>query len=200
MSLFIADPHQNLLPYDGTLNDHGVIFTTERRQFYFDQLMQHTPWQHDQAIIYGKHIVTDRKYAWYADTDCSYRYSGITRHSLAWTPILLELKMLVEQQTQTTFNACLLNWYGDGNTGMSWHSDDEKALTPKSAIASLSLGAKRKFVFKHKKSSYRVEIGLHNGQLIVMRDQIQQHWLHALPKTTQVQEPRINLTFRHMKI
>jgi alkylated DNA repair dioxygenase AlkB len=79
---------------------------------------------------------------------------------------------------------------------MGWHSDDEKMIVPKSAIASVSFGATRKFVFKHKKDKTQVSTILENGSLLVMKGETQIDWLHALPKSTKIKTPRINLTFR----
>jgi alkylated DNA repair dioxygenase AlkB len=90
----------------------------------------------------------------------------------------------------------LLNLYQDGGQGMSWHSDDEKELGENPTIASLSLGAERKFSLKHKRTQQRISLVLENGSLLVMKDTTQHHWLHSLPKAKKVQTPRINLTFR----
>ena len=81
---------------------------------------------------------------------------------------------------------------------MAWHSDDEKELAPGSAIASVSFGASRKFAFKHKRTQEKREMLLQHGQLIVMRGNTQRHWLHAVMKSTKVNEPRVSLTFRVM--
>ena len=104
----------------------------------------------------------------------------------------------MEHKTETKFNSCLLNLYHSGDEGMSWHSDDEKDLEENSAIASLSLGAERKFSFRHKQSKETVALMLEHGSLLVMKDITQTHWHHQLPKTKKVTQPRINLTFRSM--
>jgi alkylated DNA repair dioxygenase AlkB len=109
---------------------------------------------------------------------------------------LLELKEIIEQNTGETFNSCLLNLYHNGNEGMAWHSDGEKDLKKNGAIASLSFGAERKFVFKHKKSKEKVELLLENGSLLVMKDFTQTNWLHRLPTTKLITKSRVNLTFR----
>jgi alkylated DNA repair dioxygenase AlkB len=108
----------------------------------------------------------------------------------------LELKVMVEKLTGTTFNSCLLNLYHNGDEGMAWHSDDESSLGRNTVIASLSLGAERKFMLKHKVSKDTVSVMLANGSLLVMKGSTQTNWLHALPKTKKVNTPRVNLTFR----
>jgi len=187
---------QNILPYDGEALYYGHMLTETLATQYFNILLNDIPWQHDEAVIYGKRIVTKRKVAWYGDDAYDYTYSRTTKTALPWTPALLELKELVEKTCDTTFNSCLLNLYHDGDEGMAWHSDDEKALGKNTAIGSLSLGAVRKFSFKHKQTSEKKEIILDNGSLLVMQGTTQTHWLHRLPKSTKIKHPRINLTFR----
>ena len=125
MDLFGNDPTVNLLPCDGTVNYFGRILDPDEARRYYEALLQTIPWKNDEAIIFGKHIVTARKVAWYGDADYSYTYSGTTKQALVWTKELLALKAIVEKLTAAKFNSCLLNLYHDGNEGMAWHSDDE---------------------------------------------------------------------------
>lgn len=198
MDLFSDLPYQqvNLLPYDGIVDDYGQILNLSEADYYLNQLLNVIPWQHDQVMVMGELITTQRQVAWYGNNHYQYRYSGVMHHAHIWTPELLTLKQRVESTVQTQFNSCLLNLYQTGNQGMTWHSDDEDALGKDTVIASLSLGATRKFVLKHKRDQRKVELNLPHAHLIVMRGETQQHWLHAIMKTTKVSEPRINLTFR----
>lgn len=188
----------NLLPYGGTVNYYGKLFSQGEANHYFDVLWNTIDWKNDEAFIMGKHIITKRKVAWYGDENYSYTYSKASKTALPWTPELLELKKMAEERTGTTFNSCLLNLYHDGNEGMAYHSDDEKALAKNSAIASLSFGAERKFLFKHKQTKETISTFLENGSLLIMADETQTNWLHRLPPTKKVNGPRINLTFRTM--
>ncbi|MDO4248854.1 MAG: alpha-ketoglutarate-dependent dioxygenase AlkB [Neisseria sp.] len=194
------DPQTNLLPYEGIVNDYGVILSQHEADACLKALLNDIAWRHDQALIYGKLITTARQVAWYGEGAFSYTYSGITRRALAWTPLLLQLKQQVERHLQavspTVFNSCLLNRYANGNEGMAWHSDDEKELGRRTVIASLSFGAERKFALRHKKTREKREIMLQHGQLIVMRGDTQQYWQHAIMKSSRVTEERISLTFR----
>ncbi|GGH16113.1 alpha-ketoglutarate-dependent dioxygenase AlkB [Sphingobacterium alkalisoli] len=188
------DPTKNLLPYDGTVNYYGIICNLA--DHYYERLMHCIAWKNDEAIIFGKHIYTKRKIAWYGDRAFEYRYSGIQKIALPWTSDLLTLKELAETVSGETFNSCLLNLYHNGDEGMAWHSDAEKDLKPDGAIASITFGAQRKFSFKHKKTKEKVDIHLEHGSLLVMKESTQSHWLHRLPPTKTVLHPRINLTFR----
>ncbi len=196
MDLFPPDPSFNLLPCDGTVNYHGRIISLPDADRYATALLNEVAWQRDEVVIFGKHITTARKVAWYGDSRFSYAYSGITREALPWTESLAGLKTIIERHCSTTFNSCLLNLYEHGDQGMAWHSDDEKSLAQHAAIASVSFGAERRFCFKHKRTSQTAEIVLEHGSLLVMRDTTQTHWLHSIPKSKRITEPRINLTFR----
>lgn len=192
--------NQNLLPHDGTVNYFGKLFSQQEADHYFDVLMNTVEWKNDEAFIMGKHIITKRKVAWYGDESYSYTYSNKSKTALPWTKELLELKRISEEQTGVTYNSCLLNLYHNGDEGMAYHSDDEKALAKDSAIASLSFGAERRFLFKHKQSKETVTLFLEHGSLLVMKDETQTNWLHRLPPTKKVNQPRVNLTFRTMVV
>ena len=189
-------PSKNLLPYDGIVYYFGRILDYKQADCYLQKLLNHIDWKHDEVVIYGKHIVTKRKVAWFADDYFKYKYSNISREAQLWTKDLIHLKEIVENRTSETFNSCLLNLYHDGEEGMSWHADDEKELENNGTIASLSFGAERKFVFKHKQSKNKIELYLEHGSLLLMQGETQTFWLHSLPKSKKVLEPRINLTFR----
>jgi alkylated DNA repair dioxygenase AlkB len=195
MDLF--NNHQtNLLPKDGVVQYFGKVISTENANQFMEALINNIEWKNDEVVIYGKRIVTKRKMAWYGDKAFEYKYSNIIRIALLWTEELLALKAIVESHTAESYNSCLLNLYHDGNEGMGWHSDDEKDLKKDGAIASLSLGADRKFGFKHKQDKQSLYLTLEHGSLLLMKEQVQSHWLHSLPKTSKVLKPRINLTFR----
>ncbi len=196
MDLFDRNRNINLLPYDGVVEYYGKILENGEADRVFQNLQNTIQWKNDEAVLFGKHIVTKRKVAWYGDKNYSYTYSNTTKQALVWTQDLIFLKQTVEQNTGVKFNSCLLNLYGNGEEGMAWHSDDEKALGQNTIIASFSLGAERKFSFKHKTTKESVHTVLEHGSLLVMRDVTQSFWLHSLPKSKKVIRPRINLTFR----
>jgi alkylated DNA repair dioxygenase AlkB len=186
----------NLLPFDGEVIYYGKVLAKKDADLYFDLLMKNIEWKNDEALIYGKKIITKRKVAWYAEQEFKYTYSKVTKTALPWTEELVYLKKIAEEISNETYNSCLLNLYHTGEEGMAWHSDGETDLKKEGAIASMSFGAERKFAFKHKNSADKVEVFLENGSLLVMNGSTQTHWLHRLPPTTKVRTPRINLTFR----
>jgi alkylated DNA repair dioxygenase AlkB len=195
MNLF-DDENRNYLPYDGVVNYYGRIFGLADTSRYYNVLFNEIEWKNDEAVIFGKHFITKRKAAWYGDGEYSYTYSNTTKKALPWTKELLELKKIVEQKTDATYNSCLLNLYHSGEEGMAWHSDDEKTLGKHMPIASLSFGAERKFAFKHKRTGETVSLVLESGSLLVMKGATQTNWFHRLPPTKKIKSPRVNLTFR----
>ncbi|MFT3705816.1 MAG: alpha-ketoglutarate-dependent dioxygenase AlkB [Agriterribacter sp.] len=196
MDLFNTKTIENILPCDGVTIYYGKVFNQQEADHYFDMLWKSIEWKNDETIIFGKHIITKRKTAWYGDSDYAYTYSNITKHALPWTPELLDLKIRTKKITGEQFNSCLLNLYHDGNEGMSWHSDDENTIAKHSSIASISFGAERNFKLKHKKNGHIISLLLENGSLLEMKGSTQNYWLHSIPKSAKVRKPRINLTFR----
>ena len=199
--LFAPKPTNNLLPYDGQVNDLGIVIDYPSPLFY--NLVTELPWQEDIVTLFGKTHVTTRQIVWMGDSDIDYQYSGHTRQTIPWTDTVFHVKQHVEQQLlilgiDVNFNSCLLNYYPSGEDGMGYHADDERELGEQPVIASLSLGATRKFVFKHKKTQDKVELYLESGQLIVMHGDTQSFWKHSITKTKKVATGRISLTFRQI--
>lgn len=191
-----VDKNKNWLPQDGTVNYYGKVFQRQEADYYLEKLLSSIEWRNDEAIIFGKKIITKRKVAWYGEKPFEYTYSNSTKFALPWTPELLELKAVAERESGEMFNSCLLNLYHHGEEGMAWHSDAETSLKKNGAIGSLSFGAERKFAFKHKQTGQKVELILEHGSLLVMKDATQTHWLHRLPPTKRITAARVNLTFR----
>ncbi|SFQ27460.1 alpha-ketoglutarate-dependent dioxygenase AlkB family protein [Hymenobacter arizonensis] len=189
-------PHANLL-FDPTFLPTPVADTL------LEQLMTEVAWEQRNIRIFGQEMPQPRLTAWYGDPAARYTYSGLTWDPLPWTPALLALRHRVEAATQTPFNSVLLNHYRDGRDSMGWHADDEPELGPAPAIASLSLGATRRFRLRPHPTHFRTQpapaplgLDLPHGSLLLMRAPTQQHWQHALPKTARPIGPRLNLTFR----
>ena len=174
------------------------FFDFDQSQLYMKHLTNDIKWKREKIRMWGKEIVTKKRIAWYADEGKSYTYSGSTFYPVQWNEVLLEIKKQVEQHIRFQFNSVLLNEYKSGEVGMGWHSDDEKELGIDPIIASLSFGANRDFIFKHKtdKSFEKIKIHLKSGSLLIMSGSTQHYWKHSLPKRLKVRDPRVNLTFR----
>ena len=151
--------------------------------------------------MFGKEVNLPRLTAWYGDKGKSYKYSGIEMNPNTWTPTLLIIKEKVETVAGFNFNSVLVNLYRNGQDYVSWHSDDESELGNNPTIASVSFGATRRFILRHKSNRDlgKVEVALTHGSLILMQGTTQHFWQHQVPKTAKKISPRINLTFRVIK-
>ena len=186
----------NLLPCDGELFlvEHAIAAGDADR--LLDALMTAIDWRQEVATVMGRRVPIPRLTAWHGEA--GYVYSGIAMAPAAWTPPLLELKRCAEAHARQTFNSVLHNLYRDTRDSVSWHADNEPGLGRNPVIASLSLGATRRFQLKHRGSGERIAIDLTHGSCLIMAGATQHHWLHQLPKTARPVGPRINLTFRRM--
>ena len=199
MRLFTEEKIENVLPYDGIVEYYGSVLNGDEERKFFHALFKTIDWKPDEVVIAGKSILTKRLVARYGDSPYSYTYSGTTKQALAWTDELLALRERANSLTGEVFNSCLLNLYHDGTEGVGWHSDNEDCFIKNATIASFSLGAERRFLLRHRKSKETITIQLEPGSLLTMKGETQTHWLHSLPRSVKVTEPRINLTFRMMR-
>lgn len=122
-------------------------------------------------------------------------YSTVKHYEWSVSKHILPIKDLVENIVETMFDYCLVHIYRDGKDGIGWHNDSEALTT---AVASVSLGATRKFRFReiNQKKGWNNEFTLKSGDLIYMKPGCQQRYKHTVPVEKRVTQPRINLTFR----
>lgn len=199
MDLFSADQRFETLPIeDADISILRSINTPLSYEHILQKLRLDTPWRQEAVRIYGKMYDQPRLVAWYGDPGKQYTYSGISLTPLPWTHLLLTLRRCVEEVTDARFNSVFLNLYRDHRDSMGFHSDDERELGPEPCIASMSFGASREFVLKHKRRTdlQVVKIPLGEGTVLLMKGQTQRNWKHGILKQTKPCGPRVNLTFR----
>ena len=194
MRLFGDDAPVELLPRDGSLVYWEWALGDRSADDVTQQLLHQTDWEQRSIVMFGREVAQPRLNSWYGDVP--YKYSGISMTPRAWTPLLTNLRERCEDLTGARFNSVLINLYRNGDDSMGWHADDERELGPEPAIASLSLGAVRRFRMRHRESRETVEVDPANGSLIFMSGLSQACWMHEVPKTKKPVEARINLTFR----
>jgi len=195
---FTPPPLARLDIEDGLLFFHERWLPPEASAAAFSALRAETPWRAEQIRIAGRMIDVPRRTAWYGDPGATYVYSGLRNEPLPWTPLLEALRDAVTAAAGAPLNSVLLNWYRDGRDSMGWHADDEPELGKEPVIASLSLGAPRRFVLRHaKKKGRATAFVLGDGALLVMTGRTQRFYRHAVPKEEAAGE-RINLTFRRI--
>lgn len=190
------DPPVNLLPIDGEARLYPSAVAAGDADRLFDVLLAGIAWRQEIATVMGRRVPVPRLTAWHGEA--AYVYSGIRLEPAPWTAPLLELKAIAERLAGQPFDSVLLNLYRSGRDSVAWHADDEPGLGRNPVIASLSLGATRRFHLRHRRSGARLALDLPHGSCLIMAGAIQHHWLHQLPKTARAVGPRINLTFRSM--
>lgn len=186
------------------LGDHELILISDfleaaEAEELQDRLLAALPWRQDRIMIFGRERPIPRKQCWIAGQGMTYRYSGQTLTPTPWPDWLQRYAQRVSTRAGEQFNSVLANLYRDGSDSMGWHSDDEPELGPAPVIASLSLGAERRFRFRHRRDSQRtLSVDLPHNSLLIMPAGLQGQWQHQLPKTRKPVGPRVNLTFRRL--
>lgn len=173
------------------------FFSKEDSQYYFEQCYHQTPWQQDEIKVFGKTYAQPRLTALYGNSGKTYSYSGITMTPKEYRSFHFAIIEAISSICNVEFTTVLLNLYRDGRDSNGWHSDNEKELGINPEIASVSFGAKRTFHLKHRTEKHlSYKLSLEAGSVLIMRGETQHYWLHQLPKSKNIQDPRINLTFR----
>ncbi|XHH29129.1 alpha-ketoglutarate-dependent dioxygenase AlkB [Xanthomonas euroxanthea] len=162
-------------------------------------LLTQVQWEVHRIRMFGRTVDSPRLSSWIGDADASYRYSGTQFAPQPWLEVLQPLRARLQAETGAPFNSVLANRYRRGNDAMGWHSDDEPELGAQPLIASLSLGATRRFAFRHRDdAALKQALELGHGDLLLMGGDTQRHYKHALPRTAKPVGERINLTFRQI--
>lgn len=167
----------------------------------FERLREEIPWDRHRLRMFGRDVEAPRLSCWIGDQDAAYIYSHSRFEPHPWTPTLLSLRDRVSQACDARFNSVLANLYRDGRDSMGWHSDDEAELGVQPVIASLSLGAERRFRFRPRlprgtRTVPPLGITLSHGSLLCMAGDTQHRYQHDVPKSASVCAARLNLTFR----
>lgn len=185
-------PDAELTLWPGWLNTAAAGILQSR-------LIADLAWRQEQIRIYGKTVNIPRKQVWMGEPHCSYQYSGVRFTPQLWHPAVQQLCKEISAVISQPLNCVLLNFYADGQDHMGWHADNEPELGVEPVIASLSIGATRRFDLQHRTLGLQLQLQLDNGSLLLMAGACQQHWQHRLPKQSKVEAARLNLTFRYIK-
>jgi len=188
---------ENLLPRDGEVRLHRTALARPEADRLFESLACEVAWRRETATVMGRRVAIPRLTAWHGEA--GYVYSGIRLDPQPWNTPLLKLRAVAEALAGQTFNSVLLNLYRTGRDSVSWHADNEPGLGRDPVIASLSLGAVRRFQLRHRRTRERIDLDLPHGSCLIMAGATQHNWLHQIPKTARPVGPRINLTFRRME-
>ena len=198
MTLFDSGPRE-LLPYDGSARLFDWVLGSVDSTAVMNTLVSEVEWETHTIRMFGKEYLQPRLVAWFGDAGSEYSYSGLKMNVRDWVEPVGSLKSIVEERAGTTFNSVLINYYRDGGDKVGWHRDDEPELGSEPTIASLSIGATRRFKFRHLASREVVSVELPTGSLVVMSGLSQACWEHEVPRQSSVKEARLNLTFRKVR-
>ena len=189
---------RELLPFDGSALLIPRFIAPVESTKLFAKINEETPWEMPEMVMFGKKYPQAGLSTWFTNTNVSYVYSGIARTPHIMTPLLTDVMNACALATGAEYNSVLVNLYRDGNDSVSWHSDNEAVNGSEPTIASVSLGATRRFDLRHKESGETVRVDLEDGSLLVMSGLSQHCWVHQIAKTKTKVGPRINLTFRRV--
>ena len=185
------------LPDDGRVELVPDFIPVAERAGLIDALRATIPFEAKEIRILGRNVAQPRLTAWIGDPSAVYTYSGARHEPAPWPPLLAALRERIGQAVGVRFNSVLCNLYRDGSDSMGLHADRERELGTNPVIASLSLGAVRRFQLRHRKRrDERLDLDLPDGSLLVMSGALQHHYRHGVPKQPKIDAPRINLTFR----
>ena len=187
---------QELLPFDGSAVLYPRFFNADFALEAFEELKTKTSWEQPEMIMFGKKYAQAGLSTWFTDSGISYQYSGIVREAHPMTSLLEKIGAMCTAHTGAQFNSALVNLYRDGQDSVSWLSDIVAVYGKEPTIASVSLGATRRFDLRHKETKEMVRVDLEDGSLLVMSGLSQQCWVHQIAKTKTLVGPRINLTYR----
>jgi alkylated DNA repair dioxygenase AlkB len=188
------------LPLDETDLRYDVQWLDgARAQELFDTLHASIAWERHRIRLFGREVGAPRLSCWIGDAGAVYTYSRVRYEPRPWTGPLSALRQRLHETCGVDFNGVLANLYRDGSDCMGWHADDEPELDPAAPVASLSLGAARRFALRPLRDRHRrSSIELAPGSLLLMSAAMQKQWQHALPRTARLVGARINLTFRRI--
>ena len=187
---------QQFLPFDGTATLYHDFLDAQFAMRAFNQIRDESQWEQPEITIFGNTVLEPRLSTWHNELGEGYKYSGVMRRAQPFSKTLSDIRKRCSEVTNTPFNSALVNFYRNGQDGVGWHSDNEACNGPEPTIASVSLGATRRFDMRHRKTGETIKIQLESGSLLVMAGKSQHCWVHQVAKTKRVNEPRINLTFR----
>jgi len=190
---------RELLPHGGSAVLTLDVITPSHERAVFATLRRELPWRQNHLHIFGRTVPEPRLVTWMGDPGAGYSYSGIELDPVPWTPEVMAVRAAASSLAGVEFNSVLANLYRDGNDSVDWHADDEPELGREPVIASLSLGATRRFDLRHRESGETVRVDLPPGSVVVMSGRCQNEWVHRVAKTKRPVGPRINLTFRTIR-
>lgn len=191
-------------------------FEAERLEHWWGLCKSKLPWSRPEIgdrllprsaawLVYGARIREEEAKGQHA-ASLAYSYGGTKWQPIAFPDWFVDLTRQVSDACGLSSmpDSCNANWYSNGADSVGWHADDEPlfdSIRNDTLIVSLSLGASRSFQFRPNEAPKRItKVLLEHGDLCTMEGLFQKHYKHCVPKEPEVQDPRINLTWRWIRV
>jgi alkylated DNA repair dioxygenase AlkB len=155
----------------------------------FESLLHEVTWQSGEQQIYDRSVVTPRLFALLPEAEPLH-------------PLLEAMRTSLSRRYRQAFTRVSLALYRDGRDSVAFHGDRVARELPNALVATVSVGAPRRFLLRPKAPSddaggvrHSLAYQLGWGDLLVMGGSCQRTWQHAIPKVAHA-EPRIAIMFR----
>lgn len=148
----------------------------------FDELEQGLPWRRETMQMYDKTVEVPRLLA-------KVPLDGPGQ------PLIDRMRQTLSQKYGEEFVYTTAALYRDGNDSVAFHGDTTARNMLEALVATVSLGAPRRFMLRPAEGGPSVTFALGRGDLVVMGGTCQRTWRHGIPKVAHA-GPRIALMFR----
>ena len=163
---------------DGAWVEHAPGWVTGHDAL-FEQLERRLAWRSERRRMYDRMVTTPRLLA-----------------SVPQDGIIEELRLALSARYGETFVRTTAALYRDGNDSVAFHGDTTARDMEEALVATVSLGASRRFLMKPTEGGASIAFELGRGDLIVMGGTCQRTWRHGIPKVAHALGPRIAVMFR----
>lgn len=113
---------------------------------------------------------------------------------------LVEITQKLSRRYDVRLDRVWVNLYRDGADSVAWHGDRNAKVHRNPLVATVSLGARRRFQLRPKgttKVAHTLYPG--HGDLVVMGGACQHDWEHTVPKVAKAPGARMSVTIRHSR-
>jgi alkylated DNA repair dioxygenase AlkB len=148
----------------------------------FERLLQGAAWREEERVMYERVVDVPRLCA------------AAERPELLH-PVLPAMQRALGERYRVEFERVSLALYRDGQDSVAWHGDYVARRLPEAVVATVSLGAPRRFLLRPHGGGRSLAFSLGAGDLLVMGGTCQRTYQHCIPKVAHA-APRIAVMFR----
>ena len=153
-------------------------------QELFDCLLAKTRFRSEQRLMYEKMVEVPRLYA-------------VLGEDGPIPSVVRAMQRALSDRYRESFTNISLGYYRDGQDSVAFHGDYVARTLPSALVATVSVGAPRRFLMRPAGGGKSLAFSLGCGDLLVMGGASQRTWQHAIPKSRTVgDQQRIAIMFR----